>query len=347
MTAPTIAVLGAVVLIAVALLPKRRRGRAAPRVPGPSLRRLAPRERGPVPRGPAPQVRGSFPRGHVAPSAGAMVTRDRQAPLGHGRARPRQGRLVARGRLAPLDAGPLGAGPFGGAATGRVHRRSPPSRVRPPTSADASDRSRSGRRRPLGLLAVCLLGLPVGLLVGVRPAAAGVGVLVVAGTVGVRRWWRRRADARLRALRTEAAPAMIDLLGACLRAGLNPYLAICRVVERSPGTLRSELDRAVVDLRLGRSPGAALRAVAERTGLDEFRAAASALEAADRWGMGPAEALAARAEALRSRRRLEAEAEAGRAAVRLAFPLVLCFLPAFALVVVVPTVAGAVKALVP
>ena len=45
--------------------------------------------------------------------------------------------------------------------------------------------------------------------------------------------------------------------------------------------------------------------------------------------------------------RLEAEAEAGRAAVRLAFPLVLCFLPAFALVVVVPTVAGAVKALVP
>jgi len=172
-------------------------------------------------------------------------------------------------------------------------------------------------------------------------------VLVVAGTVGVRRWSRRRADARLRAVRTEAAPAMIDLLGACLRAGLNPYLAICRVVERSPGTLRSELDRAVVDLRLGRSPGAALRAVAERTGLDEFRAAASALEAADRWGMGPAEALAARAEALRSRRRLEAEAEAGRAAVRLAFPLVLCFLPAFALVVVVPTVAGAVKALVP
>jgi hypothetical protein len=63
--------------------------------------------------------------------------------------------------------------------------------------------------------------------------------------------------------------------------------------------------------------------------------------------MGPAEALAARAEALRSRGRLAAEAEAGRAAVRLAFPLVLCFLPAFVLLVVVPTVAGAVRALVP
>jgi hypothetical protein len=52
-------------------------------------------------------------------------------------------------------------------------------------------------------------------------------------------------------------------------------------------------------------------------------------------GTPPAEALAARA-----------EAEAGRAAVRLAFPLVFCFLPAFVALVVVPTIAGAVQALV-
>jgi pilus assembly protein TadC len=81
--------------------------------------------------------------------------------------------------------------------------------------------------------------------------------------------------------------------------------------------------------------------------LDELRAAAAALEAAERWGAPPAEALAARAEALRSRARSRAEAEAGRAAVRLAFPLVLCFLPAFVLVVVIPTMAGALRVLVP
>jgi Flp pilus assembly protein TadB len=299
-TAPTVAALGAVALAVVALLPRRQRGRATPRL----------------------------------------------------------GSLVARGRQGPLSAGPLGGASPGRIhrestgrvhreSTGRIHRESPVRRLHPPDGSDRSRWSRPGWRRLPTLLAACLLGLPVGLLAGMRPALAGLGVLGAASAVAVRRWSRRRAEARLRAVRTEAAPAMIDLLGACLRAGLNPYLAICRVVERSPGTLRSELDRAVVDLRLGRSPGAALRAVAERTGLDEFRAAASALEAADRWGMGPAEALAARAEALRSRRRLEAEAEAGRAAVRLAFPLVLCFLPAFALVVVVPTVAGAVQALVP
>jgi tight adherence protein C len=177
-------------------------------------------------------------------------------------------------------------------------------------------------------------------------AAALAVALAVVGVFALRRSSRRRAAARLRAARSEAAPAVIDLLGACLRAGLNPYLALCRVAERSPDVLRAELGRVVVDLRLGLSPGAALRAAGERTALDEFRAAAAALDAADRWGMGPAEALAARAEALRSRSRLAAEAEAGRAAVRLAFPLVLCFLPAFVLLVVVPTVAGAIRALV-
>jgi tight adherence protein B len=76
-------------------------------------------------------------------------------------------------------------------------------------------------------------------------------------------------------------------------------------------------------------------------------AAPAVLEAAERWGAPPAEALAARAEALRGRARLNAEAEAGRAAVRLAFPLVLCFLPAFVLLTVVPTIAGALQALTP
>jgi Flp pilus assembly protein TadB len=169
--------------------------------------------------------------------------------------------------------------------------------------------------------------------------ACGVGVVLVA------RASRRRTASRLLAARASAAPAVIDLLGACLLAGLNPYRSLVRVAERGPEILRTELGRATAELEMGRSPAAALRAVGERTGLDELRAAAGALEAAERWGAPPAEALAARAEALRSRTRLRAEAEAGRAAVRLAFPLVFCFLPAFVLLVVVPTTVGALRTL--
>jgi tight adherence protein C len=195
-------------------------------------------------------------------------------------------------------------------------------------------------------------GIGVGLLVGASvavgvPGLAVVVVLTVAGWPVTVRVVRRRGVARRLAVRRAAAPAVLDLLGAALRAGLNPHKALFRVAERAPDALQEDLSTAAAVLRLGGTPAEALRQAADRSGLDEFRAAAAALEAADRWGAPPAEALATRAETLRTRARLNAEAQAGRAAVRLAFPLVLCFLPAFVLLTVVPTVAGALRALTP
>jgi tight adherence protein C len=211
------------------------------------------------------------------------------------------------------------------------------------------------RRRIAGLSVVLLLtaltaGLSAALVLTALTApvvpglalAALLAVLAppVAGWVA-----RRRATARRLAVRSEAATAVLDLLGAALLAGLNPHRAVLRVAERAHEALHDDLGLAAAVLRLGGTPAAALRAAADRSGLDELRAAAAALEAAERWGAPPAEALAARAEALRGRARLHAEAQAGRAAVRLVFPLVLCFLPAFVLLVVVPTIAGALRAL--
>ena len=195
-----------------------------------------------------------------------------------------------------------------------------------------------------------ITGLSAGLLVTALTAAVipGLGLAALSATLAlpVAGWvGRRRAAARRLAARSEAAPAVLDLLGAALLAGLNPHRAVLRVAERAPEALHEDLGLAAAVLQLGWTPAAALRAAADRSGLGELRAAAAARGAAARGGAPPAEALAARAEALRSRTRLHAEAEAGRAAVRLVFPLVLCFLPAFVLLVVVPTVVGALRAL--
>jgi len=203
------------------------------------------------------------------------------------------------------------------------------------------------QRRPWRIAGLGAGGLLIGLTATVVPSLAlaeflALLALPVAGWVA-----RRRAAVRRLAVRSEAAPAVLDLLGAALLAGLNPHKAVLRVAERAPESVREDLGLAAAVLRLGGTPSAALRAAADRSGLDELRAAAAALEAAERWGAPPAEALAARAEALRTRARLRAEAEAGRAAVRLVFPLVLCFLPAFVLLVVVPTVISALRALTP
>ena len=190
-------------------------------------------------------------------------------------------------------------------------------------------------------------GVLLGVAVTTAPSLAVVALLPMAAWPVASRVARRRAADRRLATRSQAAPAVLDLLGAALRAGLNPHNAVLRVAERAPDILREDLGLAAAVLRLGGSPAAALREAADRSGLDELRAAASALEAAERWGAPPAEALAARAEALRTRARLHAEAAAGQAAVRLAFPLVLCFLPAFVLLTVVPTVAGSLHARAP
>jgi tight adherence protein C len=230
----------------------------------------------------------------------------------------------------------------------------------PPRRLDPTRQGGRRRRSPRRLAA--LAGVAVGVLLVVRVATAVPGLLTEATAVPgllpvalvtavawpVMAWVAgRRAAARRLAIRRDAAPAVLDLLGAALLAGLNPHKAVLRVAERAPEALRQDLGMAAAVLRLGGTPAAALRAAADRSGLDELWAAAAALEAAERWGAPPAEALAARAEALRSRARLHAEAEAGRAAVRLAFPLVLCFLPAFVLLTVVPTVAGSLRALTP
>jgi Flp pilus assembly protein TadB len=97
---------------------------------------------------------------------------------------------------------------------------------------------------------------------------------------------------------------LLDLLSAALLAGLNPHRAVLRIADRAPEVLRDELALAAAVLRLGGTPAAALRAAADHSGLGELRAAAGAMEAAERWGAPPAEALAARADALRSRARL-------------------------------------------
>src|SRR6266511_2299141 len=183
--------------------------------------------------------------------------------------------------------------------------------ARPEVAARSGSVGRRGRVIAIGVTgAVATVG--VALLVGRGPGL--VALAASGGVLLVRRSAARRAASKLRAERAAAAPAVIDLLGACLLASLNPYRSLMRVAQRSPAALRGELARAAAELDMGRTP---------------------------------AEALAARAEALRSRARLRAEAEAGRAAVRLAFPLVFCFLPAFVLLVVVPTMAGALRVLAP
>ncbi|MGW0578520.1 type II secretion system F family protein [Streptomyces sp. NPDC002920] len=187
--------------------------------------------------------------------------------------------------------------------------------------------------------------LPEGVVVGLGCVVIG-GVTGVAagviGAVGLWRWRRRCAapvatgdvDARLAA---RQLPLAADLLAACIAAGAGPVIAAQAVGEALGGPVGERLARGAAEVRLGGEPATAWRRLASVRGAE---ALARLLERADVSGLpaaGPVARLAADARADWTR---AATARARRAAVLVAAPVGLCFLPAFVAVGIVPVVIG-------
>jgi len=98
-------------------------------------------------------------------------------------------------------------------------------------------------------------------------------------------------------------------------------------------------------LDLGAPRARAYALIAARCGLEEVRALLAGLTRAERFGTSIADTLLGQARELRARARAAAEAEARTAPVKLIFPLVFCFLPAFVLLTIAPIALQAVRTL--
>nr|WP_217345788.1 type II secretion system F family protein [Noviherbaspirillum sp. L7-7A]MBV0880119.1 type II secretion system F family protein [Noviherbaspirillum sp. L7-7A] len=150
---------------------------------------------------------------------------------------------------------------------------------------------------------------------------------------------RRLRDRRRRRALAHAFPDLLDLLVVCLEAGLGIDAAIARVsadMALHAPELAAELEQVSLELRAGAGRQAALRAMAQRTGLHELQALAAVLAQAERFGTGVAAALRQHAAELRLRRRLLAEERAARLALKLLFPLIFCIFPSLLLVLLGP-----------
>lgn len=131
------------------------------------------------------------------------------------------------------------------------------------------------------------------------------------------------------------AAAALDLLAACMSAGMPPGLAVSATASAAPDRLARPLSDVAGRLALGASaPWAALADVAELADV-----ATVARRSGDS-GAAMAAAVAELATARRAAAGDAAEATAERAGVLIAGPLALCFLPAFVVLGLLPTVAG-------
>ncbi|MGI8686379.1 MAG: type II secretion system F family protein [Acidimicrobiales bacterium] len=222
-----------------------------------------------------------------------------------------------------------GAGPDLLAILGAVVRR------RFPTAQD-------GRPTPPACArAVGAVTVAVVVCLVVAPTLAPI--IVVAGVVVPRSRARAAERRRLRSLEA-ALPDTVDLLVLAVGAGCNVPLALAAAGRRGSGVLAAELRQVMADVGRGRRLADALDDLPARAG-EPTRALAAVLAGCERYGTPVLPALHRLADEVRLQRQRRAEAAARRVPVTLLFPLVLCILPAFALLTVAPLVAGALREL--
>jgi tight adherence protein C len=161
------------------------------------------------------------------------------------------------------------------------------------------------------------------------------GVVMGIGFVGPEAILNRRIDERRKEME-KSLPDLIDLLVISVEAGLGFEAAMGRVVQAVPGELSREFTRTLQETRVGVSRHKALRALAERTDVDDLNAFVLALIQADQFGVSIARMLRVQADEMRIRRRQRAQEKAFAAPVKLVFPLVLCIFPSMFVVLLGP-----------
>jgi tight adherence protein C len=158
-------------------------------------------------------------------------------------------------------------------------------------------------------------------------------------------WLASRAKARQTQIE-RTLPDALDLLVACVEAGLGVDLALQRVADQlalAAPLLATELDATFLEIQAGMARPDAFRRLAQRTGAEDLKSLAAMLIQTEMFGSSIARALRVQADAMRTKRTQRAEERAGMVAVKLTIPLILCILPALLAIVMGPAVANIAK----
>jgi tight adherence protein C len=144
----------------------------------------------------------------------------------------------------------------------------------------------------------------------------------------------------------EALPDTVDLLGIVLGTGLGLDQAMMRVSEEMQyiyPELAGEFATVVMQVRAGQERTVAFQQFVRRTGIEDIKSLAAMIVQSEKFGTSLSTALKVYADALRTRRRLRAEAAVGKAGIKMLFPIVVFILPVLFVITLVPGMLSVLK----
>jgi tight adherence protein C len=187
------------------------------------------------------------------------------------------------------------------------------------------------------------IGMPDKMLFLLAVAGAGAGLSLPG--VFLRAKVRKRQEAII-----DALPDALDLLTVCVEAGLGVNSAFLRIAEEfrlSSPTLSEEFDVVNREMVAGKPRMDALRALANRTGVEDVKSLVAMLVQTERLGTSLAQSLRVHSDSLRVRRRQRAEEAAAKTTIKLVFPLVFLLFPALFIVILGPGMLQILRVLFP
>jgi tight adherence protein C len=197
------------------------------------------------------------------------------------------------------------------------------------------------------LTATMMLGALIAPKSSVLTFLAVVITLTIVGYILPIYWLERAMRLRQERLRRSLADG-VDLMVLCVEAGLGLDAAIVRVA-RETKPVHPDLSRELLvvsrKVNAGLSRGEALKAMYQRTHVEEIQVLVQNLIQSERLGSSVSKVLRVFAETLRRRRRQLAEKRASVAPIKMTFPLAIMILPALFVVILGPAIMQIMKSL--
>lgn len=135
-----------------------------------------------------------------------------------------------------------------------------------------------------------------------------------------------------------ALPDAIDLLTISVEAGLGFDAAVQQVARNTEGPLAEEFARVLQEMQLGQGRAAALRAMGDRSPVEDLRSFVGSMVQADSFGVPIAQVLRVQSAEMRVKRRQRAEQKAQQVPVKMTVPLIFFILPTLFIAVMGPAV---------